>query len=62
MTYESDLTRMMRELKANNPRIEQDQQRGRAIWWEKDPTDLDELRRQKESKVAQQAYVYQTTR
>jgi len=58
-TYESDITRFIRELKAKSPEIERKQREGRAIWWDKEH-DPDELRRFRESKVAQQAYVYQT--
>ena len=57
--YKSDITRFLEELKARRPELEQEQQRGRAIWWDK-PQDLDTSRRNAESKVAQQAYVYQT--
>ena len=32
---------------------------GRAIWWDKRPTDLAERRRMDEGSVAQQPYVYQ---
>ena len=57
--YKSDITRFLEELKARRPELEQEQQRGRAIWWDK-PQDLDTSRRNAESRVPQQAYVYQT--
>ncbi len=38
--YKSDITRFLEELKARRPELEQEQQRGRAIWWDK-PQDLD---------------------
>jgi hypothetical protein len=55
--YESDITKFLRDLKKNNPQIEVEQRRGRAIWWDK-PQDLDTTSRQLESKVPQKAYVY----
>jgi hypothetical protein len=58
-TYESDLTRFIRDLKQKKPDVERRQREGRSIWWDK-TLDWDELRRQRESKVPQQSYVYQT--
>jgi 7,8-dihydro-6-hydroxymethylpterin-pyrophosphokinase len=57
--YESDATRMIRELLAENPAIVDEQKRGRALWWDR-RLDLDLLRRERESSVAQRGYVYQT--
>lgn len=56
--YESDITRFLRELKAENPDLERQQRAGRAIWWDRhvDP-DLD--RRFRDSTLPQPAYVYQ---
>lgn len=59
MTYESDLTKFLRDLKSRQPDLERKQREGRAIWWDKE-LDFDELRRQRESRVPQQAYVYQS--
>jgi hypothetical protein len=59
MSYESDVTKFIKELKAKNPDLERKQREGRAIWWDKN-LDRDELSRQKEARVAQQGYVYQT--
>jgi Protein of unknown function (DUF3460) len=56
--YESDITRFIRELKRKNPRLEEEQKKGRAIFWDK-PQDLDTLKRDAESNIDQQAYVYQ---
>ncbi len=58
--YVSDFTRFIDGLKQENPSIEADQQQGRARLWDKDKLDLDDLRRTQESRVAQQAYVYQS--
>jgi Protein of unknown function (DUF3460) len=57
--YESDATRMIRELLAEKPEIADEQKTGRALWWDR-RLDLDRLRREKESSVAQKGYVYQT--
>jgi len=57
--YESDITRFLRELKQAKPHLEEEQRKGRAIWWDK-PQDPDTTRRYRESRVRQSAYVYQT--
>ncbi len=59
MTYESDITKFIKELKAQNPELERKQREGRAIWWDKN-LDRAELRGQQEARVAQPGYVYQT--
>jgi len=59
--YESDATRMIRELLAEKPAIVDEQKQGRALWWDR-RLDLDLLRRERESSVAQKGYVYQTDR
>ncbi|HEY6721843.1 MAG TPA: DUF3460 family protein [Burkholderiales bacterium] len=56
--YESDLTRMIRELLQEKPHIVQEQKKGRALWWDKKP-DPDYVKRAGESDVKQQGYVYQ---
>jgi hypothetical protein len=56
--YESDITRMIRELLQEKPHIVLEQKKGRALWWDK-KLDLEDLKRTRESKVKQQAYVYQ---
>jgi hypothetical protein len=57
--YESDHTKFIKQLKAANPAIEQGQKEGRALLWDKAPITLTEQDRTKESRVKQQAYVYQ---
>ncbi|MBL8378275.1 MAG: DUF3460 family protein [Burkholderiales bacterium] len=57
--YESDLTRFMRELRQQKPHIAIEQQRGRALLWDRQ-LDREELRQKQAARVAQQAYVYQT--
>jgi hypothetical protein len=56
--YESDATRMIRELLAAKPELAGEQRRGRARWWDR-RLDLDELARAQESRVKQKGYVYQ---
>jgi hypothetical protein len=57
--YESDITKMMRDLLREKPHIVEEQCKGRALWWDK-KQDQDTLKRADESKVKQQPYVYQT--
>ncbi|MDQ6618557.1 MAG: DUF3460 family protein [Pseudomonadota bacterium] len=59
--YQSDITKFIRELKADEPELDRDQQNGRAIWWDKVPQDLAERLRMDQGRVQQQAYVYQTS-
>ena len=56
--YESDITRFIRDLKRQQPHLEEQQREGRAIFWDKS-RDLDTMKREQESRVNQQAYVYQ---
>jgi len=58
--YESDITQFLRSLKEEHPHLEEGQRQGRALLWEKDPIDLDEVNRIKESQIKQKSYVYQT--
>jgi hypothetical protein len=57
--YESEATLFLKNIKAANPKLEQDQRDGRALLWDKAPIDLDTLQQAKESRINQQAYVYQ---
>lgn len=59
MSYESDITRFLRELKQARPHLEAEQRKGRAIWWDR-PQDLDTMQRNAQSRVPQAPYVYQT--
>lgn len=56
--YESDHTRFMRELLSRKPQIEADQRVGRAIWWDKLPTEVEARREMDKSRVPQRGYVY----
>jgi hypothetical protein len=57
--YESDLTKFMREFLTQHPDQVAEQKAGRALWWDK-PQDLDDQARNRESRVPQRAYYYQT--
>jgi hypothetical protein len=57
--YESEITQFIKSLKEKNPKLEEQQRAGRALLWDKAPIDLDTQDRTTESRVKQQAYVYQ---
>lgn len=58
--YESEITRFIKELKAQKPELDRAQQNGRAIWWDKPAQDVAERRKLDDDRVQQQGYVYQT--
>jgi hypothetical protein len=58
--YESEHTKFIKELKEKTPGMEERQQAGRALLWDKSPLSLDEQHRIAESRLRQQAYPYQT--
>ncbi len=58
--YVSEITRFLEDLKAKNPKIADDQKKGRAIWWDKKPQTFEEMESRAASKVRQNGYVYQT--
>ena len=55
--YESELTRFIRDLRADNPQIAEQQKKNRATWWDR-PQDLQVQREKIEATVPQPAYVY----
>ncbi len=57
--YVSEVTQFLADLKKHNPGIEAEQQKGRAIWWDKTPVSLDERARRDAATLPQMAYVYQ---
>jgi len=57
-SYESDITRFLRDLKDRNPQIAAGQREGRAMFWDKS-LDRDLYQRFAQSGVPQPAYVYQ---
>jgi hypothetical protein len=58
--YESEHTKFIKELKEKTPGMDERQQAGRALLWDKAPISLEEQRRLAESRIRQQAYVYQS--
>jgi hypothetical protein len=57
-SYESEFTKFMREFKQQRPQLEAEQRKSRAIWWDH-KQDLETQKREEESRIKQQAYVYQ---
>lgn len=57
--YRSDVTDFIESLKARDPKLEERQRQGRALLWDR-PQDRQALAEQREERVPQQAYVYQT--
>jgi hypothetical protein len=57
-SYESEFTKFLHELKKQRPELEAEQGKSRAIWWDHEQ-DMDTQKRALESRVRQQAYVYQ---
>jgi hypothetical protein len=57
--YTSDITSFIDELKAKKPTLEDEQLRGRAIWWDRRIDPIAEGDYQ-DARVPQQPYVYQT--
>lgn len=58
MPYKSDITLFLEQLKEEKPDLEADQRRGRAIWWDAPPLDLERRKKALESRVPQPAYSY----
>jgi hypothetical protein len=58
MPYQSDVTQFINQLKQQKPTLEEEQRKGRALLWDKQPVDLDERDEQQESRVQQTSYVY----
>jgi hypothetical protein len=57
--YESEFTKFLREFKQQRPETEAEQAKSRAIWWDH-KQDQETIKRARESRVRQQAYVYQS--
>ena len=56
--YQSEITQFLNQLKEQKPELEEQQRKGRALLWDKQPLDLDERERQQASHVRQTPYVY----
>ena len=57
--YTSDVTQFLDELKKRKPTLEAEQRAGRALLWDKQ-VDREALAAQREARVPQQPYVYQS--
>jgi hypothetical protein len=57
--YQSDVTQFIQELKTRKPTLEAEQQAGRSLLWDR-AIDREAQAEWQQSRVAQQAYVYQT--
>ncbi len=57
--YKSDATQFITQLKAAKPELDQQQQAGRALLWDK-AVDRSAQAEYRDGKVAQKPYVYQT--
>jgi hypothetical protein len=57
--YTSDVTDFLRQLKDDRPSLEDEQRAGRALLWEK-RIDREAQAENRESRIPQQPYVYQT--
>ena len=56
--YESDHTKFMREWMEKHPQEEQEQQKGRALWWDKAPRSLEAMSEAAAARVPNKAYYY----
>jgi len=56
--YVSEHTTFIRDFLKRNPEIVDDQRKGRAIWWDKTPRELDSVRNMDKGSVAMKPYVY----
>jgi hypothetical protein len=56
--YVSEHTRFIRDLLDSKPLLETEQRVGRAIWWDKLPSEIKARREMDKSGVPQSGYVY----
>ncbi|MCX7150763.1 MAG: DUF3460 family protein [Rhodocyclales bacterium] len=56
--YESEHTKFMREWMQKHPEELQEQQKGRALWWDKTPRTLDTMTKEAAAEVPGKAYYY----
>ena len=60
--YVSEHTKFIAEVLAQKPQLVDEQKKGRAMWWDKSPRDLDARGWMDEGKVPQKPYVYFSNR
>ncbi len=58
--YKSDVTQFIDSLKARDPQMEERQRQGRFLLWDKKPIDRETQQANREARVEQKPYVYQT--
>jgi uncharacterized membrane protein YkoI len=56
--YESEHTKFMREWMEKHPEEKLEQQKGRALWWDKPPQALEVMKEAAAAKVPNKAYYY----
>jgi hypothetical protein len=56
--YISEHTRFIRDLLEKKPELETVQRTGRAIWWDKLPSEVEAERQMDKGRVPQKGYVY----
>jgi hypothetical protein len=59
--YKSDATAFLEQLKKDRPYLDAEQQKGRALLWDKE-VDREARAAFRDAKVAQKPYVYQTNK
>lgn len=59
--YQSDITTFLNTIKEKNPKLDRQQQLGRALLWDKKPIDLEQRALETHSRVRQTPYVYYQT-
>ena len=60
--YVSEHTKFINEVLEQKPQLADEQKKGRAMWWDKLPRDLETRRKMDEGKVPQTPYVYFSNR
>ena len=56
--YESEHTKFMREWMERHPEELAEQQKGRALWWDKAPRSLEAMKESVAAQVPNKAYYY----
>ena len=58
--YVSEFGEFLEEMKRKDPELDSKRRVARAIWWDKNPGELELLRQMDTGRVAMRPYVYQT--